>query len=607
MLSITIDRFKARYRIPAAALREQPRLQRIVDDALARVLDGAIEREGIGRSGHVCVRDVDAVATLRLRQPDSALAASLGDAIALAIRKKLEDGSSSVVQYGSRVHALIDLASSATAGDFSRSWAWVQLGIWRSDFPLRADVAAELVLRALGREPTHAAAVVAYLARERADRFRDLIARATPGAWAALARAAIVAAGGAGHVPLRVAETAAGAREAIDAEWRTAASQPLARRVVTHAAIARASIDRFASVPGELRGALAALALLEVEPSAVRGGDIAQWLPAIERAMTLAATPATVRLPDARDGETQTADAPQDLSAVAQSAKADGARFGETAPALDAGDPSKLDARALPRAVDERTQDDRHAVVEADLQVGLPATGADALRAARRERPPIDDRRGARVDGEPAGQSRTTDRATDERTPHSADRAVEAVPDVRGLTRTRHGGLLYLVNLLPRMGLIETMGGDERWFDRGPRWVLHQLAMALAAIEPEDPAALVFAGLMPGAPPPSSLQDPPTDVERAALDTLRAAITHALRDALGGVPESDSNSESDSKADRSLLDHVCRRPAQIVAEPGWIEARFALEDVSLDIRRAGLDRDPDWVPWLGIVVRFIYG
>jgi hypothetical protein len=51
---------------------------------------------------------------------------------------------------------------------------------------------------------------------------------------------------------------------------------------------------------------------------------------------------------------------------------------------------------------------------------------------------------------------------------------------------------------------------------------------------------------------------------------------------------------------------VCSRPAQIVAEPGWIEARFSLDDVSLDIRRAGLDLDPQWVPWLGIVLRFVY-
>jgi hypothetical protein len=32
-----------------------------------------------------------------------------------------------------------------------------------------------------------------------------------------------------------------------------------------------------------------------------------------------------------------------------------------------------------------------------------------------------------------------------------------------------------------------------------------------------------------------------------------------------------------------------------------------LDSVDLDIRRAGLDLDPGWVPWLGVVVRYRYG
>jgi hypothetical protein len=30
------------------------------------------------------------------------------------------------------------------------------------------------------------------------------------------------------------------------------------------------------------------------------------------------------------------------------------------------------------------------------------------------------------------------------------------------------------------------------------------------------------------------------------------------------------------------------------------------DEVSIEIRRGGLDRDPGWVPWLGVVVRFRY-
>jgi hypothetical protein len=214
---------------------------------------------------------------------------------------------------------------------------------------------------------------------------------------------------------------------------------------------------------------------------------------------------------------------------------------------------------------------------QAARDVGQGASSAVDLRAA----------------AESAGQTDAVTRSTRER-------AADTVPDVRVLARTGYGGVLYLVNLLPRVGLIETLSGDELWSGRGLRWVLHHLSVALAAMEPDDPAALVFAGLAPGATPPSSLQDPPTDVERAALDTLSGTITRALRETLG------DRSGLDARTDRQLLDAVCRRPAQIAAEPGWIEVRFSPEDVSLDIRRAGLDRDPEWVPWLGIVVRFVY-
>jgi hypothetical protein len=541
MLSIAIDLVKTRYRMPAAALREQARVQRIVDDALARVLEGAIERKGVGPDGYVCIRDVHAVATLRLREPDAALATGVGDAIAGAIQRLIDEGSPSVVQYRSRAHALVDLAASATAGEFSRSWAWAQVGIWRTDFPLRVDLTAELVVRTLAKEPAHAVAVIAYLAREHVDRFDHLITRATPNAWDALAQAAVRAAGGVVLRPARVAGTAGDVLADVhpDPDWRQrrlSIAESIARRVAAQSAIARISIERFASVPEDIRSALATLALLELEPSAVRAGNVEPLLLMIERAMRLAVTDTVGRV-DARYRETPAAAAQKETS------RNEAPRPEEAAPVVDTAEPGPIDVR-----------DPRQAAHDA----GRDASSVGDLRAA------------------------------------------DTVPDVRVVTRTGHGGVLYLVNLLPRVGLIETLSGDEQWSRRGLRWVLHHLSVALAAMEPDDPGALVFAGLAPGARPPSSLQDPPTDVERAALDTLSDTITRALRETLGDL------SGLDARTDRQLLDAVCRRPAQIAAEPGWIEARFSPEDVSLDIRRAGLDRDPEWVPWLGIVLRFVY-
>ena len=55
-----------------------------------------------------------------------------------------------------------------------------------------------------------------------------------------------------------------------------------------------------------------------------------------------------------------------------------------------------------------------------------------------------------------------------------------------------------------------------------------------------------------------------------------------------------------------LVDWICRRPAEVAADPGWIEVRYSLNDVSTEIRRVGLDLDPGFVPWLGVVLKFVY-
>jgi hypothetical protein len=43
-----------------------------------------------------------------------------------------------------------------------------------------------------------------------------------------------------------------------------------------------------------------------------------------------------------------------------------------------------------------------------------------------------------------------------------------------------------------------------------------------------------------------------------------------------------------------------------VADPGWLEVHLDLDTVDVHVRRAGLDVDLGWVPWLGTVVRFRY-
>jgi len=167
--------------------------------------------------------------------------------------------------------------------------------------------------------------------------------------------------------------------------------------------------------------------------------------------------------------------------------------------------------------------------------------------------------------------------------------------DERPRGDTAHGGLLFLLHVVRELDLPGIVAANHIFASRSLRWTLHQLALLLAPVAVDDAAALAFAGLPPGTRPPSSGEPNPTDEERVALGALAGAICDSLR--LHGLEAED---------DSELLSAVTSRPAVIVADPAWIEARFRIGDATTEIRRVGLDLDLGWLTWLGVVVRFVY-
>lgn len=170
------------------------------------------------------------------------------------------------------------------------------------------------------------------------------------------------------------------------------------------------------------------------------------------------------------------------------------------------------------------------------------------------------------------------------------------LPDRRERAATDCGGLLYLLNLIAFIDLPQQIVDDSALRSRPLAWTLHQLAMTLALVDANDAAALAFAGLSPGATPPSEEEPPADETETAALRSFAVRIVECLGSLLSDEYESS----------RALLDFVCRRRAEVVADPAWIEIRFSLDQVCTEIRRAGLDLDPGYVTWLGVVVKFVY-
>ncbi len=180
----------------------------------------------------------------------------------------------------------------------------------------------------------------------------------------------------------------------------------------------------------------------------------------------------------------------------------------------------------------------------------------------------------------------------------NANDNTDAPPlDDRPRARTQWGGLLFLLHLVHALDLPSIMQRDGALATRSLRWSLHQLGMMLTLAGADEPATLAFVGVAPGARPPSANEPLATAGELAAIREAHIAIVTELRERVNA---------SDEESDAALIQRITRRSAEILVEPAWFEIRLALAGLSTEVRRAGLDLDPGWIPWLGAVVRFVY-
>ena len=185
--------------------------------------------------------------------------------------------------------------------------------------------------------------------------------------------------------------------------------------------------------------------------------------------------------------------------------------------------------------------------------------------------------------------------------PRLSDGGAAPVPPSTAAA-TSWGGLLFLLPVVAELGIPASVTAEPGAYGVGLRPVLHELGRRLLAraapgAEPadvRDPALLAFCGLSSGSQAPRPPEPPAS--ERIGL--VAGSVAAALRERLPAL-------EPD-RGDPALLLSVCRRHAVIQADPGWIDVDLRLDEVSVEVRRAGLDLDPGYLPWLGCVVRFRY-
>lgn len=576
MHALHIRRLHARYRLPASAVGERHRLDAILASALGEAIEAVLASEPLEPREEWCIRQLHVPVRLRLASTDLALATTWGQAVATAIRtaRGIATGTGTVpvgespvefVRYRSREHALLEMARQVVVGDRRRIWAWKQLDLWRTSDAVTDSEAVREWVRALVREPGSIVSILRLLAQ--ADQLGGLAGRLEAGHWISLAASALDHSGVGlswkdlvhetrpGAVALFSAATSPGAsgtetspepgRSRADAPREGGVSTPTetsrrhAARIVRESRIGRAcAADPL--VLGAER-ALAALMCLEVEPGwSSRSRE--QWLEFLDR------------IEDARRHGPPSSRAATKVQPVR---------------------PSSATAKHSSPPLEELTRpdaEDGSGGAETADRVGTPSSSKDCPNASSETGP------------DEEGEVRLTWVEEGRR---------------RGITRV--GGLLFLLNLLPAVGI------PERWErdlpGRSTRWAMHRLGVRLVAragLEPavpeDDCGLLAFAGLTPEAEVPADDGETGDMGEVARWDALADEVVRALEARWPEKPPSTVH----------LLGDLCRRDAEILADPGWIEVRYSLNDVSTDLRRAGLDLDPGFIPWLGVVLRFVY-
>ena len=552
MQTLHIRKFKARYRLPASAHGERQRLDAALKIAMDETLDSELARLGFSEDEEVCIRDVFVPIRLRLSATVDELAKAWSFALAGAIGRAASGGRvAGVVRYESRLQCLVDMAHGVALDDLERVWAWRQLGLWQAGERVSDAEALDELVRVLANEPTTIVAVVSTLAGDGV--LSRLAPRLTHEHWHALAEAAL---------------GVAGIHELLSQSMMPpapvhAATESEASRLIATSLIARAQASTLAQFSThhteEVQRAIAVLIVLESSQSALARGET-------EARSLLSAV----------------------MLALRSTASAGSLRRGE-----EGGDVWK----ALRDEERERASVEFENRQEAS---GEPASVTrirpDATRAADCSK--HETRQGT------SGQENNFDAATLKATSLDAttfDAATSGderpLPVVRRRAFTRYGGLLFLLGLMEDLGLPSEMSDYASVSERPFRWVLHRVALELTAAAADDAASLAFAGLLPDAAPPSEGEDEPSESEEGVIASYAARIALELKVRLSDwrdVPPA------------TLLHFVCHRRAEIVADPGWFEVRFSLDDVATEIRRAGLDLDAGYLRWLGAVVKFIY-
>jgi hypothetical protein len=559
---LIIQRVSRRYHLGPGEGHLAADLDRATERAFGDPLDTALARLGLDGEEAVCLRRVQ----LRLDYDPGQSVQRTGDAwseaIAQAIRRTLAGHGGhhgdDLVRYPSRLHGLVDFALEVSAGRLGRAWAWNQLGWSRLPDPPSLSEARRQLVQALQGEPALLLPLFVRLAQ--ADRLASWMGGLPAAEQRALVHGLLTQGG------LSGAES--------DAAPPTA---PLSSRPgqapFPHSRIARHWSTRAAG---------------QGVRSAIPARHWA-WICLLEQEPALGQRPNRVIAAHLADAERQW----QRLVGAAPAAPG---RHPE---------PSNREAPELSPAAPVAAATRGSADLVASGQG--PGRGPDRLAPDHFDPEPLAPQRRDPVRTRGAEEPAATP------APTAAPEEAEASAPWREprVHQSAWGGLFYLIALLEtppapgEAGIATALIESPVFAERSLAWVFFHFFRRLFAPEPgssspapapcpdADPSLRLLCQL----PVDEKIPDfsAPERHEREALAHQASRLTRALGTRL--------------PAARRAGDPwrwLCQRPARLYLDTAWVDVHFALAQLDTDIRRAGLDLDPGYVPWLGRVVKLHY-
>ena len=558
MTQLFVERLTA-----TACASHAARVRRLLSGVADHGLDQALAGADLA-SGDWCVRRVDIELRIDDRQTDAWVEGCWAQALVSALKQRITSHEDDVVHYRRPAEGLADLLAGLAVGRTEREWAWRQLGLLGAGVPGGADARAAACAAARHRPELALAALVEAVERVGVVALHRMLGG---DGWAELA-AVVAGAFGVPGPPM--------AHTTVPETGVDSAAERVADRIVPRSRLAAQFRRARVRVDAQTAGAWALLVAAEAEPTALRGDRAGAVVSALAGGLLVPAWPGDVnplahrpfRAPD----DVPTDDTPTDDAPAAGRAEPAHEVFPRALPKVTwSADPVRPTGRDRPR-------DDRQAGAAT-----LPSAGSRPAPGARR---PAAGDHGGDLDGR-----------RDDFDPH--DLRPRDVPGADGDDRllTSWAGLLFLIATAADAGIPDALLADEALRDHPLHWTLHHLGRRLVPARPSDPVLFAFSGTAPTAHPPRPEPDP------RALEALDRHALRWARATAARLGEPGGGSDADPL---ELVTRIAARPGALSVWSGWVEVHLSLDGVDVAVRRAGLDVDPGWVPWLGIVVMFRY-